>query len=89
MLAARIYQMIYHPETAYIHEKQKRLTREVESSAPTTVPERTNAVHIQGTIQNTQRTELERALRELQSRPNKTLSDRTSIEMIQAALRNL
>jgi len=89
MLAARIYQMIYHPETAYLYEKQKRLSREVESVGPKTVSEPSNTVHIQGSIQNTQRTELERALRELQSRPNKTLSDRTSIEMIQAALRNL
>jgi hypothetical protein len=89
MLAARIYQMIYHPETVYLYEKQKRLSREVESVGPKTIPEPSNTVHIQGSIQNTQRTELERALRELQSRPNKTLSDRTSIEMIQAALRNL
>ena len=43
----------------------------------------------QGNMVLTERQEIEQALRELQSKPKKTVADRTSIGMLEAVLTNM
>ena len=86
MVAARIYQMIYHPEIAHRNEiRREKPLPTYEVTPPQTnvvAPQRTNSVL-------TERSEIQEALQKLRSKPNKTVADRTSIDMLQAVLANM
>lgn len=91
LLAARIYQMIYHPEVSVQWEKNNSVSKsklfEPTSQETTSPPVRTN--YRAGNVVLTERQEIEQALRELRSKPKKSVADRTSIGMLEAVLANM
>lgn len=90
MTAARIYQMIYHPEyVTYPNSESKTYKSEPPKvSMAATRKQENNRIDFNRSEDN-QRRELEKSLRELQSKPRKTVADRTSIDMLQAVLNNM
>ena len=91
LLAARIYQMIYHPEVSVNWEKSNNTPKSkfpepnIQQAQPT--PVRGN--YRQGNMVLTERHEIEQALRELRNKPQKTVADKTSIGMLEAVLANM
>jgi hypothetical protein len=91
LMAARIYQMIYHPELAHRWEKPHR---EVSLPNNTTFEGQTQTQlrktdYRGGNRVLTEREEIEKALRELQLKPKKTPADKVSIGMLEAVLVNM
>jgi len=86
MIAARIYQMIYHPEIAHRNETRREkpvyVPEQVQPETKGVAPQRTNTVL-------TERSEIQDALQKLRNKPHKTVADRTSIDMLQAVLANM
>jgi hypothetical protein len=91
LLAARIYQMIYHPEISVQWEKSSvtSKTQSVESKSSEMQPAPVRRDYRQGNMVLTERHEIEQALRELQNKPKKSVADRTSIGMLEAVLANM
>lgn len=90
MTAARIYQMIYHPEYVTSNNSESKTYKSEPSkvSMAATRKQENNRIDFNRSEDN-QRRELEKSLRELQSKPRKTVADRTSIDMLQAVLNNM
>ena len=91
LLAARIYQMIYHPEISVQWEKSS-MTNKVQLVEPKLTemqPAPVRRDYRQGNMVLTERQEIEQALRELQNKPKKSVADRTSIGMLEAVLANM
>lgn len=91
LLAARIYQMIYHPEISVQWEKSS-MTNKVQLVEPKLTemqPAPVRSHYRQGNMVLTERQEIEQALRELQNKPKKSVADRTSIGMLEAVLANM
>lgn len=90
LTAARIYQMIYHPEYVMHTNSESRTYKSEPSkvSMEATRNQENNRIDFNRGEEN-QRRELEKSLRELQTKPRKTAADKTSIDMLQAVLNNL
>jgi len=90
LLAARIYQMIYHPEYAQVWDKPKSENRfpNITLEGETRNPVR-NTQPRDGNRVLTERDEIQQALLELQRKPKKTPADKASIGMLEAVLINL
>lgn len=87
MTAARIYQMIYHPELSLQNQpypkeggNQSKMIMEASSG---------NSRNVKEDVNHQQRQNLQEELNFLRRKPNKTLADRTSIDMLEAVIRNL
>lgn len=90
MTAARIYQMIYHPEVSQMTDRPRRVETQVAYNPETpSSPPAKRGGHRSGNVVLTEREEIEGALRELQSKPKKSLADKTSIDMLRAVLNNM
>ena len=91
LLSAQIYQMIYHPEIS-VQWAKSTISSGSKLIGSTSAQMKSSAVtrdNHQGNMVLTERQEIEQALRELQSKPKKTVADRTSIGMLEAVLTNM
>lgn len=88
LLAARVYQMIYHPEVS-VHWDKPHSPSKYRDFDETPVQSPRNTNYRQGNVVLTERQEIENALRELQNKPKKTIADKTSIGMLEAVLANM
>ena len=90
MTAARIYQMIYHPEVFQIADRPRKVETRMDYTPETpSSPPLKRGGHRSGNVVLTEREEIEGALRELQSKPKKSVADKTSIDMLRAVLNNM
>lgn len=90
MIAARIYQMIYHPEVFQIADRPRRVETQGSYNPETpSSPPLKRGGHRSGSVVLTEREEIEGALQQLQSKPKKSVADKTSIDMLRAVLNNM
>ena len=91
LLAARIYQMIYHPELAQMWDRPHRevsLPNNRILQGETQTPIRKTDYRGENRVL-TEREEIEKALCELKSKQKKTPADKVSIGMLEAVLVNM
>lgn len=90
LTAARIYQMIYHPEVSQMAERPRKVeTQMVYAPETPSSPPLKRGGHRSGNVVLTERQEIEGALQQLQSKPKKSVADKTSIDMLRAVLNNM
>lgn len=90
LLAARIYQMIYHPEMSHIWLGQSKDNRLSSKDFGLLGNSQKVSEKIQKTPQlKTQKQKLEETLNNLRNIPEKTNFHKNAIEMLEASIRNM
>ncbi len=90
LLAAKIYQMIYHPEIPQVsnHPETKYQEESKIVYQATLAPDKTATIG-RSFHKSTEKEEALKALHELKNKQNKTVADKTSINMLEAIIPNL
>jgi len=90
LLAAKIYQMIYHPEIPQVsnHPETKYQEESKIVYQATLAPDKTATIG-RSFHKSTEKEEALKALHELKNKQNKSVADKTSINMLEAVIPNL